>query len=216
MKVQYFEEPTPHFIIDDFMTNQANKKIFEEIVSLEKDFVPGILGDRDRDPEIHDMILRNNKIVLFDHDEKYDDYYIRKVGVEVFNNGDFHTLLDSKTKSIFPIINHCNEISILLGSYGMCDFAGWHIDVNEDNAHLRILTACYYVNHPDAKFSGGEILLAHPNIEKPKEIKPKNNRLVLFHSKTLHKVNHIIMDETDFSKSRFVVNYWLGIAPPEV
>ena len=128
MKIEYFEDPVPHFIIDDIFPNQANRKIFDEIVSLEKDFVKGGVNydvkPSKKSNEIHDLILRNNKICVL-RGEKYQKYFINTATQFYFNSLVFGELLSSKPKSIFPIVSHCNSLELLVGSYGMCDYIGW-------------------------------------------------------------------------------------------
>lgn len=93
----------------------------------------------------------------------------------------------------------------------------WHYDrVSNDD---RLITLVYYVNMEPKKFQGGDLILSNGlSLGKeivttnPKEnaIQPHNDRLVIFNSRTVHKVAPTV-SSSKFEEGRFSVNIWAGI-----
>jgi Rps23 Pro-64 3,4-dihydroxylase Tpa1-like proline 4-hydroxylase len=216
MKIEYFEEPAPHYIIDDFLTPKAAREILKECVDLEAFFVQSetkAMGDKHLDnceeckseADTIRHITRDNQVIYMDK-----MFANRRSKSKTLNY--LHAMIDSigfnefakTSKSIFPILNTTNTSETLISRYGKCEFYGWHKD-NSFPVGNRLVTISYYVNKEPSKFEGGKLLLLGG-----KEIEPKHNRAVIFSSNTIHSVEYVNLAGKAWDEGRFSVQFWVG------
>lgn len=74
----------------------------------------------------------------------------------------------------------------------------------------RILSLVYYLHRPDARFTGGELVL-RPFVGNDSEarVAPRHNRLVAFPSFARHEVEPIRVPGNAWEDARFSINCWL-------
>jgi hypothetical protein len=112
---------------------------------------------------------------------------------------------------------------------GEKQFYTWHSDrITESRGSVttapdnRIVTMIYYVCKEPKHFRGGELFLSNGVIHGGKivsagdrrlTLEPKNDRLVVFNSRTVHSVAPTSSKDV-FEEGRFSVNIWLGRRDP--
>jgi len=221
-KLEYFEEPDPHIIVDDFLPKPQAKAILDEAINLKQFYKQAeIVGEQhtfdgcDACKNIKTdarLGTRDNSIVFLDEHYKNhrDDSVTLRTFTSLLSESFFLKAIRNKP-TIFPMIDVCNTVEIILSRYGMCDFYNWHIDCGQNfQRERRVLTLVYYFNNEPEKFKGGELLFGGEKIEGYKTIKPKHNRLLIFPSNKLHCVDKVDLPTQDFSAGRFSLNIWLG------
>lgn len=217
----YFDEPEPHIIIDNFLTEKLAEQCLDEAISLEPFYEDAKVGPQ-ASPDHHcdeckpyiDFVksgVRDNSVIYLDtlFKERRFESKILDIIQRTFLSDHFQNRM-STFPSLFPILNQVTHSESILSRYGMCDFYGWHTDTFVEKLADRVITLCYYMNKEPETFEGGELIFADKSFENIKSIKPKHNRAVLFLSnKSFHCVNKVKLNG-DFSQGRFSLNYWLG------
>ena len=157
-QIQYFDKPTPHLIIDNFLPTVMAQAFLDEAVSLNKQgkYKPAEIGNSPKVDgckecqkilEMNQLIKRKNDVVYLDVPE-YDNNLFKRGLTEATNDPSFKTFM-GELPSMFPIINNCDHTECILSRHGMCDFYGWHKD--NDLAHLkknRIITMIVIMRCP--------------------------------------------------------------------
>lgn len=224
MKVTICRTPVWHLIIDNAFGKEANKEIFGHILQHEKDFKRAkVLGEEINQQDQY----RNN--LFFDIDEAYK------------TSGDWKERKDFRKKSpllkaIDGLIESNTFVDLMMGApnpfnhakvfntwetnisrYGHKNFYKWHVDSLGNSK--RLITLVYYFGEEKSAFKGGDLMLTDGLLldykivgeEQRAYIKPKNDRLVVFSSNTLHCVKYVEAPE-EFRKGRFSVNCWAGVS----
>jgi len=221
-QIQYFDDPAPHIIIDNFLSSKLSKEMLHIVEVNKTRFVDADIGGSnvtffDNCPactkirEFNRFVKRQNDILYMSHFKDLKDSLLVTGITNALRDQSFQDYI-SKTKSMFPIINNTDGIEAMCSRHGMCDFYGWHTDNAGDKVLLkrRVITLVYYFNTEPQKFTGGELIIAHPTIATQKIIEPKHNRAVIFLSQTLHCVNTVKLESDEFKDGRFAINYWIG------
>ena len=214
-------------IIDDLFGPEKSKEIFEHIVSLREYFHPAKITYEDHLKTDEDY--RKNVKCYIDALYKIDDpdwnarrEYRKKSQLlgaidGLVQSQDMGMILHSAP---FPIckFRDVNAWETQISRYGYDkDHYEWHYDrlSNDD----RMITLVYYVNMEPKKFQGGELVLSRglslgkkiiTSNAKECTIEPKNDRLVIFNSRTVHRVASTT-SSARFEEGRFSVNIWCGI-----
>ena len=211
MKVEVFFDPVFHIIIKDIFTDEENKNILDEAVSLEDKFVE---ADVNRGV---DKNIRYNDVVYYDplFKDRYNSELLTRID-SLFIHPEFNDLLSSSPYPI-NVFNRTNHHVTQVSRYGNNSKYDWHIDSFDNND--RIITAVYYFNETPKQYIGGELQLTNSPISsgqpviyspKIKTIIPNNNMLVIFDSHTPYRVLPTQSPE-EFNLGRFSVNCWIGI-----
>jgi Rps23 Pro-64 3,4-dihydroxylase Tpa1-like proline 4-hydroxylase len=214
-------------IIDDLFGPEKSQKIFEHILSLREYFEPAKItyeGDLKTDEE-----YRKNTVCYIDSLYRIDtpdwiakkEYRKRSQLLEAIDG-----LIQSPDMAMithstpFPMckFRDINVWETQISRYGNDeDHYEWHYDrmSNDD----RLITLVYYVNMEPKKFQGGELIFSDglsigrriiTSNSKECAIKPQNDRLVIFNSRTVHRVAPVT-SSPKFEDGRFSVNIWCGI-----
>ncbi len=212
MNPQYFTIPIKHLVIEDFLTEEVNKKVLNEMIEQKVNYRPARTGK-----VIDDK--RTNSSVSYDHvfKDNRDDSVLLNAMQGLYRDSGFNILLSSMG---YPFdhfstqtINE-TQISRYGGEEG--EHYGWHIDRFAPN-NERIITIVYYCFNEPKKFTGGQIELAsnvswkdNPVGELDSKVyEIKNNMAVIFPSINLHRV-HPTKSPDSFEDGRFSANIWVG------
>ena len=104
---------------------------------------------------------------------------------------------------LFQIVPNCSAPHLQVSSY----MTGDHYDFHEDEGAGVNLTAIVFLATEPKKVRGGDLVLAHDGDETT--IRFRHNRLVIFPSKTLHRVTKVRVDSTDPRHARVSLQCWL-------
>lgn len=222
LQVQYFETPSPHIIIDEFLPPKIALDCLNECIELEKHYETARTGGdnhkHEEDCEQCKKILDDQQKRIRQNDVVYLDTFFKNKRNEskILNN--LHIRLMSKEvqdlfekKGFFHILKHVNVSESILSRYGMCDFYGFHTDKMHVGQTQRMITFCYYINKEPEQFEGGDLIICGKDLSEQKKIKPKHNRAIIFQSdSTLHAVDNVKLLTDKFESGRFSVNWWLG------
>ncbi len=214
-------------IIDNLFGFEISKKIFEHIVSLREHFQPAeIMYEGNLKT---DETYRKNLTCYVDSLYKIEDpdWTVRKeyrkksqlLGAidSLVESTDMGIMLNSAPLPICKF-RDVNAWESQISRYGYDrEHYEWHYDrISNDD---RLITLVYYVNMEPKKFHGGELILSDglsldkqiiTSNSKEHVIEPQNDRLVIFNSRTAHKVAPTISG-SKFEEGRFSVNIWCGI-----
>ena len=109
---------------------------------------------------------------------------------------------------LFQIIPNCWAPHLQVSSY----MTGDHYDFHEDEGAGVNLTAIVFLAANPRKVRGGDLVLAYGGEEAT--IRFRHNRLVIFPSKTLHRVTRVRVDSTDTRDARISLQCWLAYGRP--
>jgi len=217
-------DPVPHIIIDNFLSNRLNREFLAEAIELEPMYKTSGVGSHQ---SLHDgcdlckikgkdlnLAIRENDVVfLSDH---YTGIPIERVASTILRTMDMITKSEAiqdllvKVGGLFSVVQLTDRLEVIVSRYGKCDFYGFHRDNGGPIGKGRVLTLVYYFNKPNAKFTGGELILTGDDVHDRVIVKPENNRAVIFESKSVHAVNTVELESHDFDEGRFSLNIWLG------
>ena len=195
------EHPIPHIIIDNFYTDEELKYVWEELEFLT---VNGKLKDPSKTDSAIDYtgkIIKQNKGLFLHHEYDSKDkspiaYYTDKI-----YNSQF--LEEIRYKHwLFNYMILSNHNTTLVSYYENGDYYDTHYDTS-------VLTCLIHLYKEPKLFTGGDLCLPDFNYT----IEDKNNRLLLFPSSVLHKVNPVSISETDKNScnGRYTITKFMGI-----
>jgi len=221
-KIEYKESPSPHVIIENFLSEPSARECLAEAQWLEPVFVPASVSGS---PHVEDgdecdectLQIKNLKLSIRSNDVVYlDDHYKGKRGKSVIlTQLEFalqtHQFLNAfkKLPHMFPIVNQTTHMETILSSYGMCDFYGWHTDI-EPTLSNRVITCVLHFNTEPRQYEGGELILSGETIEDQLAYKPVHNTAIFFESSQCVHAVDATTHEGAFKDSRFSINLWLG------
>ena len=224
MEINYYKEPFPHYVIDDFLNPRAAKQVLQECIDLEPFYGQAkIVSDAKeashpkecKECEINfdhfRNTMRDNRIVMLDHiykKKRKNSYTLQHLHSTIIS--DQFKKFAEHSEHIFPILNFVNSSESMVSRYGKCDFYGWHHDSSPPTKEYRVVTISYYINKEPLAFDGGSLLLLYPDGVKYKEVVPKHNRAVIFTGEQDHSVQYVNLEGKKWEDGRFSVQFWLG------
>lgn len=209
---KFFTTPIKHLVIEDFLTEEVNQKILNEMIEQKVNYRlaetgKGVIDERTNYNLSYDHIFKDHR----------DESVLLNTMQELYRNVDFNILLSSMG---YPFdhfstqtINE-TQVSRYGGEKG--EHYNWHIDRYAPN-HERIITIVYYCFNEPKKFTGGQLELASNIMWKEQPIgkldskiyEIKNNMVVIFPSINMHRV-HTTKSSDNFEDGRFSMNNWIG------
>jgi hypothetical protein len=198
-----FERASPraHLVVDDFFTPSALRTIFREIASLDRHLEPGLVRDVGHDGQsvFFESSRRRNKAVWVHHPSKI----LRLFREHLWAPSMLPWFLGAR-EPLFQIIPNCWSPNLQVSRY----MTGDHYDFHEDEGAGVNLTAIVFLAAKPEKVRGGNLTLAYGN--EATTIRFRHNRLVIFPSKTLHRVTRVSVDSTDPRDARISLQSWLA------
>lgn len=192
--------PRAHLVVDDFFSPAALEEIFREVRSLEKRMKPGLVRDIGHDGQsvFFENERRKNKAVWI-HDPSKT---LRRFREQFWSP----TMLDQYANArepLFQIIPNCRAPHLQVSAY----MTGDHYDFHEDEGAGVNLTSIVFLAARPEKVRGGDLVLSYGGEETT--IRFRHNRLVVFPSKTLHRVTRVRVDSNDLHDARISLQCWL-------
>lgn len=217
----FFETPSPHIIIDNFLTSKLSKECLEECIDLEAFYEPAKIIDSQQQLDdckecqkiaaFQKKSIRENDVIYMDklYEMKRKDSIILTSLEEALLLEEFREIMNKR--GFFHILRTTPTSETIISRYGMCDFYGYHVDSLPHKQINRLVTLVYYLNKEPEQFEGGDLIIAGETIIDIKKIKPKHNRAVIFQSETTkHAVETVKLLNDKFEGGRFSINFWLG------
>lgn len=197
--------PRAHLVVDDFFEPKAVETIFREIASLEGQLKPGLVRDVGHDGQsvFFENPRRRNQAVWI-----HDPSTILRLFRERLWSREMVGWFDRAREPLFQIIPNCWSPNLQISRY----MTGDHYDFHEDEGAGVNLTAIVFLAARPEKVRGGDLTLAHEGEETT--IKFRHNRLVVFPSKTLHRVTRVRVDSSDPRDARISLQSWLAYGRP--
>jgi len=205
MNVIEFTEPRAHILIKNFLTQDEQNLLWDEIKENELKFEAGKYKKDGKD-DIHENVKKN---LGWDVSRKYfnvDDSHIRSMfHYKIFKNESMTGILNNAKSPIYQILRFTKNDRTKVSAYGDGDFYHWHKDGNEQG----LLTVLYMLCKEPRKFTGGDLKLKWDNMEKT--IYFENNTILIFPRNTLHTVTDIKLDSEDFYDKRFTIQCFANL-----
>ncbi len=205
MKLEH-ERPRAHLVVDDFFSASALETIFAEVRSLERKLRPGLVREIGHDGQSLFLASarRKNRAVWIHEGSKTLRLFRETMWAPPLVNA-----YDQAREPLFQIIPHCWAPHLQVSSY----MTGDRYDFHEDEGAGVNLTAVVFLAANPEKVRGGDLVLAYGGDEK--KIAFRHNRLVIFPSKTLHRVTPVKVASDDPRDARISLQCWLahGQAP---
>lgn len=200
------ESPRSHLLMDDFFAPPALDVIFRELRAIEPLMKPGLVRDIGHDGQsvFFEHRRRRNRAVWL-----HDPSRTLRLFREQLWSEELLGALEHAREPLFQIIAGCGAPHLQVSSY----MTGDHYDFHEDEGAGVNLTAIVFLAAAPEKIRGGDLILAHGGAEA--RIRFRHNRLVIFPSKTLHRVTRVRVDSTDTSHARISLQCWLAYGRTE-
>jgi hypothetical protein len=204
MLVEY-EWPRAHLVMDDFFAPAALDTIFRELASLDRKMDPGLVRDIGHDGQsvfFAHRRRRNRAIWIHDPSKTLRLFRERMWSAAMLES------FESAREPLFQIIPSCWAPHLQVSSYGTGD----HYDFHEDEGAGVNLTALVFLAREQKRIRGGDLVLAYDGEQT--KIRFRHNRLVVFPSKTLHRVTRVRVDGDDNRHARISLQCWLAYGRP--
>jgi len=206
MEFKEYSEPSPHIVIDNFLTSEEYNKVRKEIDDLIPKMNIGIMKSNTGHDQVLNDVKNNLNIWL---DTYYSDRsmsnilkYITKIWDSEISN-----YLQKADNGIFRLYNVTNDDSTLLSAYGNGQFYKEHADGDGvDDRGLLFISSTLLIGN---NFKGGDFVLGN------KTIPFKDNRLIMFESHRLHQVTVVETDENN-DNWRYSIQYFAGLKKGDV
>lgn len=200
------EWPRAHLVMDDFFAPLALATVLRELPALHRLLKPGLVRDVGHDGQsvFFEHERRKNKAVWIHDPSKtlqlFRDHLWSPPLVASF---------EQAREPLFQIIPNCWAPHLQVSSY----MTGDHYAFHEDEGAGVNLTAIVFIAAEPKKVRGGDLVLAYDGDETT--IPFRNNRLVVFPSKTLHQVTPVRVASTNPRHARISLQCWLTYGRPE-
>lgn len=199
------ELPRAHLVMDDFFASPALGAIFGELRSLEGRMKPGLVRDIGHDGQsvFFQHGRRRNRAVWIHDPSKTLRLFREQLWSEAMLEA-FHRAREP----LFQIIPSCWAPHLQVSSY----MTGDRYDFHEDEGAGVNLTAIVFLAAEPKKVRGGDLVLAYDGDETT--IRFRHNRLVIFPSRTLHRITPVRVDSADPQNARISLQCWLTYGRP--
>jgi len=200
------DRPRAHLVVDDFFDAAALETVFAEVSSLERKLKPGLIREIGHDGQsvFFENERRKNRAVWIHEGSKS-----LRLFREAMWSAPLVAQYQQAREPLFQIIPNCFAPHLQVSSY----MTGDHYDFHEDEGAGVNLTAIVFLAANPKKVRGGDLILSYAGEET--KIRFRNNRLVVFPSKTLHRVTRVQVASDDPRDARISLQCWLahGAAP---
>jgi len=197
--------PRAHLVIDDFFEARALDAIFAELSSLEGRMKPGLVRDIGHDGQslfLAHRRRRNRAVWVHDPSRTlrlFREHLWSEAMVQAF---------DGAREPLFQIIPSCWAPHLQVSTYMTGDHYDWHED---EGAGVNLTAIVFLAAHPE-KVRGGDLVLAYDGSEA--SVRFRHNRLVIFPSKTPHRVTRVQVRSADTRDARISLQCWLTYGRP--
>jgi 2OG-Fe(II) oxygenase superfamily len=200
MKLEHLR-PRAHLVVDDFFGAEALPVVFAELASVERSLRPGLVREIGHDGQsvFFESARRKNR-ALWLHEGSKSLRLFR----EALWSPRLVPVYEHARESLFQIIPQCMAPHLQVSRY----MTGDHYDFHEDEGAGVNLTAIVFLARDPKKIRGGDLVLSYDGEEKT--IRFRHNRLVIFPSKTLHRVTPVKLDSDDPRDARTSLQCWLA------
>lgn len=198
--------PRAHIVVDDFFSASAVREIFAEIASLDRQFGRGLVRDVGHDGQsvFFENPRRRNQAVWL-----HDPSKTLRLFREHLWSSSMLPMFEGAREPLFQIIPRCGAPNLQVSRY----MTGDHYDFHEDEGAGVNLTAIVFLAAKPSKVRGGDLVLAYDG--QSTTVRFRHNRLLIFPSKTLHRVTRVRIASTNPRDARISLQSWLtyGTAP---
>jgi 2OG-Fe(II) oxygenase superfamily len=200
MKLEY-ERPRAHLVVDDFFDADALSVVFAELASIERALKPGLVREIGHDGQsvFFESERRKNRAVWLHKGSK---------SLRLFRKALWAPqrlpVYEHAREPLFQIIPHCMAPHLQVSRY----MSGDYYDFHEDEGAGVNLTAIVFLAREPKKVRGGDLVLSYEGEQKT--IRFRHNRLVIFPSKTLHRVTPVKLASNDPRDARTSLQCWLA------
>jgi hypothetical protein len=199
------DRPRAHLVVDDFFTAPELDAVFAELAKLERKLQPGLVRDIGHDGQsvfFEHPRRRNRAVWIRDPSKTLRLFRERLWSDEVLE------LCDGAREPLFQIIGNCWAPHLQVSSYATGD----HYDFHEDEGAGVNLTAVVFLAADPKKIRGGDLVLAYGS--DATKVRFRHNRLVIFPSRTPHRVTRVRVDSNDPRDARISLQAWLTYGRP--
>jgi hypothetical protein len=197
--------PRAHLVMDGFFAPPALEVIFRELHALEPQMKAGLVREVGHDGQsvFLESGRRRNKAVWI-----HDPSKTLRLFRESLWSEEMVASFDGAREPLFQIIPNCWAPHLQVSSY----MTGDHYDFHEDEGAGVNLTAIVFLAAEPKKVRGGDLVLSYDGEEAT--ILFRHNRLVIFPSKTLHRITPVRVGSTDPRHARISLQCWLTYGRP--
>ncbi len=187
MKINSYDLPRPHLIIENFIPIKLNKLFYNIINNRLSEFKSG---------KIHNKldIRKSNRNLMMNADP------LKKILQSYIFSTEMKKYLGEHRNPIYQTILSTNADTCMVSVYDNDDYYAYHKDESE------FLTCSYLLCKPPMTFKGGDFLLKFNS--EVKRIPFKNNMLIVFPNTTEHSVSTVKTKTNKLEDARISVQYW--------
>jgi Rps23 Pro-64 3,4-dihydroxylase Tpa1-like proline 4-hydroxylase len=203
MKVNIYKTPFTFVVIDDWLDEETNQLYLDEAVRLIPYMKESKVG-HDKGSVVADFFKKSKNLWMFLHYMEHRNQ--RNLAVEfeqLLWSDEIKQVFHEANDGLFEAALTTNSSDLLLSKYENGDHYEWHRD------YCHLLTVNYMLAKEPLQFEGGEFLIGSwDKQEVTHTVEFKNNRLIIFPSRSFHKVAPVQNLQGGSENARFTLQYW--------
>jgi hypothetical protein len=205
MKITINKEPCTYIVIEDWLPIDINKTIYKEILRVMPYMKPSITYAHDSNSQVQNKTFKSSQnLWMYQfYQAMPNEINIGKIFEEQLWSPEVKQALIDTGDSLFRQMLYTDHSQLLLSKYEQNDHYHWHRDYNDT------ITINYLIGREPRTWSGGDFEFGTwDSMETASSVPFKNNTLIIFPSRILHRVTPV---ENFFSPSygaRFTLQYW--------
>lgn len=201
MEYNIIKKPLEIIQINDFFNSTELKNIYNEIISYEYKFEPGLYMRHGINKL--DIKKKKNKVIWLNYDK--ESCILKTLSKKWFSKKNMN-FLKNLDNPIFEFLSETTSDNTQISCYGDNDYYNYHKDFPNSFVILSlIIMICDEPKH----FTGGDLTFKrNDNIIT---IPFKNNTAILFPSRIFHKVTPIKLKDNQFKNKRFAIQNWASL-----
>lgn len=180
MQFTYIADGIDAVVIDDFYSDSELDVLFKRLEHL----TPTMLADKDKLEAAVDLDgnFITTKYGIWVND--IEDPFVQ-IPFQKFCSKEIVDKFISYN-SLYRMLFYMNRRSTLISYYENAGYYSKHVDSS-------VFTILNYFHKDPKQFNGGEIILHSHDMSKKVTVEPRNNRVIVIPSCTLHEVNQVSM-----------------------
>lgn len=198
--------PRAHLVVDDFFEEAALPIVFKELAALDRRLKPGLVRD----------VGHDGQSVFFEHPRRknhavwvHDPSRTLRLFRKHLWSPTLRPVFETAREALFQIVPNCHAPNLQVSRY----LTGDHYDFHEDEGAGVNLTVIVFLARSPEKVRGGDLELSYGGAKA--KVPFRHNRLVIFPSRTLHRVTRVRVDGDDPRDARISLQSWLAYGPGE-
>jgi hypothetical protein len=210
MNIIINKEPFTYIVIEDWLPDDINQKMYQEILRLIPHMRPSVTSISNNTNDVGKLVKDNSlkssqNLWLYSWYDLYPHptFDLGKEFEKQLWCPEVKQALKDTNDALFRQMLYTDTSQLLLSKYELGDHYNWHRDYNDT------ITINYFVGKEPHTWKGGDFEFGGWEDTNTSSVVPfKNNTLIMFPSRVYHRVTPITNYWSPPGGARFTLQYW--------